>query len=70
LRGVDARARSIEVLDELERTSLDYYAAIRSLYRQQRNNDVRNNRSSEEPVAPSVSKAAVTLPDDVVSFRQ
>lgn len=70
LRGVDARARSIEVLDELERTSLDYYAAIRSLYRQQRINDIRNNRPSEEPVAPSVSKAAVTLPDDVVSFRQ
>lgn len=70
LRGVDARARSIEVLDELERTSLDYYAAIRSLYRQQRINDIRNNRSSDEPVAPSVSKAAVTLPDDVVSFRQ
>ncbi len=70
LRGVDARARSIEVLDELERTSLDYYAAIRSLYRQQRLNDIRNNRPSEEPVAPSVSKAAVTLPDDVVSFRR
>ncbi len=70
LRGVDARARSLDTLDELERTSLDYYAAIRSLYRQQRTNDIRNNRPSDEPVAPSVSKAAVTLPDDVVSFRQ
>lgn len=70
LRGVDARARSIEVLDELERTSLDYYAAIRSLYRQQRMNEIRNSKSADEPVAPSVSKAAVTLPDDVVSFRQ
>jgi phospholipid-binding lipoprotein MlaA len=70
LRGIDARARSIDVLDELERTSLDYYAAIRSLYRQQRANDIRNSKSADEPVAPSVSKAAVTLPDDVVSFRQ
>ncbi len=69
-RGIDARARSIDALDELERTSLDYYAAIRSLYRQQRANDIRNNRSEGEPVAPSVSKAAVTLPDDVVSFRK
>lgn len=70
VRGIDARARSLDTLDELERTSLDYYAAIRSLYRQQRANDIRNNRSSDEPVAPSVSKAAVTLPDDVVSFRK
>jgi phospholipid-binding lipoprotein MlaA len=70
VRGIDARARSLDTLDELERTSLDYYAAIRSLYRQQRNNDIRNNRSDGEPVAPSVSKAAVTLPDDVVSFRK
>jgi phospholipid-binding lipoprotein MlaA len=68
LRGIDTRARSIDVLDELERTSLDYYAAIRSLYRQQRANDIRNNRSEDE--TPSVSKAAVTLPDDVVSFRR
>lgn len=70
LRGIDSRARSIDALDELERTSLDYYAAIRSLYRQQRANEIRNNRSEDEPVAPSVSKAAVTLPDDVVSFRK
>lgn len=70
LRVVDARARSIDVLDELERTSIDYYAAIRSLYRQQRANDIRNSKSADDPVASSVNKAAVTLPDDVVSFRQ
>jgi phospholipid-binding lipoprotein MlaA len=70
VRAIDARARSLDTLDELERTSLDYYAAIRSLYRQQRANEIRNNRSADEPVAPSVSKAAVTLPDDVVSFRK
>lgn len=70
VRAIDARARSLDTLDELERTSLDYYAAIRSLYRQQRANEIRNNRSTDEPVAPSVSKAAVTLPDDVVSFRK
>jgi phospholipid-binding lipoprotein MlaA len=69
LTGIDARARSIDVLEELERTSLDYYAAIRSLYRQQRNNQILNNRAADEPKAPSVSKAQVSLPDDVVSFR-
>ena len=70
LTGLDARARSIDALDELERTSLDYYAAVRSLYRQSRDNEIRNNRSADEPATPSVSKAAVTLPDDVVSFRR
>ena len=39
---VDLRARNIETLDEIEKTSLDYYASVRSLYRQSRNNEIRN----------------------------
>ena len=71
LRSIDARARSIEVLDELERNSLDYYAAIRSLYRQQRANEIRNRKSDTEPQIPSLSKAqAVSLPDDVISLPE
>lgn len=66
LRGIDARARSIEVLDELERTSLDYYAAIRSLYRQQRTNEISNSKS--EPRAPSLSRAdEMIVPDQAIS---
>ena len=68
LTGIDARARSIDTLDELERTSLDYYAAIRSLYRQQRANDIRNSRPSDEG-RPNLTRAQAALPDDVVSFR-
>jgi phospholipid-binding lipoprotein MlaA len=34
--AVDFRERNLEAIDELERTSLDYYAAVRSIYRQQR----------------------------------
>jgi phospholipid-binding lipoprotein MlaA len=34
--GIDQRARYIETLADIERTSLDYYATIRSLYRQRR----------------------------------
>jgi phospholipid-binding lipoprotein MlaA len=70
LAGIDARARSIDVLEELERTSLDYYAAIRSLYRQQRDAAILNNKSADDPKAPSLTKAQVSLPDDVVSFRK
>ena len=38
----DLRARNIETLDDLERSSLDLYASLRSLYRQTRNNEIRN----------------------------
>jgi phospholipid-binding lipoprotein MlaA len=39
---VDLRARNIENLDQLENMSLDYYTSVRSLYRQSRNNEIRN----------------------------
>lgn len=34
--GIDQRARYLDTLADIERTSLDYYATIRSLYRQRR----------------------------------
>lgn len=40
--AVDSRSRTIEVLDDLERNSLDYYAAVRSAYRQRRAAEIRN----------------------------
>ena len=39
---VDLRARNIDTLDDLEKSSLDFYASVRSLYRQSRNNEIRN----------------------------
>ena len=33
---VDTRTELLDPLDSLERSSLDYYAAVRSLYRQRR----------------------------------
>lgn len=39
---LDARARNLESLDEIERDSLDFYAATRSLYRQMREKEIRN----------------------------
>ena len=34
--GIDQRSRLIETLADIERTSLDYYATIRFIYRQRR----------------------------------
>ncbi len=39
---VDGRARSLETLDDIERDSMDFYATTRSLYRQYRENEIRN----------------------------
>jgi phospholipid-binding lipoprotein MlaA len=45
---LDLRARNIETLDEIEQTSLDYYASVRSLYRQSRNNEINNGAAAVE----------------------
>lgn len=42
--GVDLREQNIETIEELERTSLDFYAATRSLARQLRADAIRNGR--------------------------
>ena len=50
--AVDQRSRHIETLDEIERTSVDYYAAIRSLYRQTRHDSIHNGGAmSDNPLA-------------------
>ena len=49
--GIDQRSRYIETLADIERTSLDYYATIRSLYRQRRAALVRGERENLPPPA-------------------
>jgi phospholipid-binding lipoprotein MlaA len=44
LQGIDLRARNLESLESIERQSIDLYASIRSLYRQNRNNEIRNGK--------------------------
>ncbi|MEM6491811.1 MAG: MlaA family lipoprotein, partial [Pseudomonadota bacterium] len=40
--GLDQRSRNIEALDALEANSLDFYATVRSLYRQRRDSAIAN----------------------------
>ncbi|ACI99443.1 VacJ family lipoprotein [Rhodospirillum centenum] len=42
LAAVDTRAGYIDVIDDLKANSFDYYAAMRSLYRQRRDNWIRD----------------------------
>lgn len=49
--AVVTRSRNLEQVRDLQKNSLDYYAAVRSLYRQQREAQVRNGAT--EPVQPA-----------------
>jgi phospholipid-binding lipoprotein MlaA len=72
--GIDQRARYLDTLADIERTSLDYYATIRSLYRQRRAALIRGerknlpppagfseNRDPAAPMAAHLSSAAATV---------
>ncbi|MBL6938420.1 MAG: VacJ family lipoprotein [Alphaproteobacteria bacterium] len=41
---IDAHSRTYEDVRDIERSSIDNYAALRSMYRQKRNNEIRNGR--------------------------
>jgi len=45
-RAVQTRGDNQEQFEELRRTSIDFYAAVRSLYRQNRENDIANGSDS------------------------
>jgi phospholipid-binding lipoprotein MlaA len=47
--GIDVRSRNIESLADIEKTSLDFYATIRSLHRQRRAAQIRH----EQPNLPN-----------------
>lgn len=73
LDAVDDRARNLKTLDEVRKGSLDYYATIRSLYRQHRQSEINNGAApaggpdeslplpeSEDP-RPSATATLVSL---------
>jgi phospholipid-binding lipoprotein MlaA len=57
--GIDLRARNLKTLDEIRRNSIDYYATIRSLYRQTRNDEISNGAPGDSQAFPG----SVGLPD-------
>ena len=55
LRGIDRRAGNLKTIDELEKSSLDFYATVRSLYRQVRADEIRNGDTNDTIQAPRIS---------------
>ncbi len=60
--GIDKREPLIEPLDELRRTSVDYYATLRSLYRQHRADQIRSGKGGANFPAPSISEKRAPAP--------
>jgi phospholipid-binding lipoprotein MlaA len=65
LDGVDQRARVLDVLDDLQKNSLDFYAELRSLSQQQREGEVTRGKALEttpnfytDPGKPAASAPA------------
>ena len=44
LSGVEFRSDNIESLDNLEKNSIDFYASVKSIYTQDRENKIKNNQ--------------------------
>ena len=44
LNGIDFRSDNLESLDNLEKNSIDFYASLRSLYLQDRENKIKDNQ--------------------------
>lgn len=57
IKAVDQRSRAVSALHEVERTSIDYYAAMRRLYAQRRNAAIDNEPRPDAapPEAPGES---------------
>jgi len=56
---VDTRAQHLKDLDELERNSLDYYATLRSVYRQHRSAEIA---AAKEPKQPPEGQVDISFP--------
>lgn len=60
LNALDQRTRALGTLDTVKETSIDYYASLRSLYRQRRQEDIRNGRAGPPP--QEISRGAEDSP--------
>ena len=53
--GLDEYAGIVDELNQVKKTSVDYYAAVRSLYRQKRKTEINNGSIFELPPIPDLS---------------
>ncbi len=56
LNALDKYSSVADELQQIKKTSIDYYAAIRSMYRQKRNSEINNGKTMELPPIPDLSQ--------------
>ena len=54
IEGLDEYAGIVDELNQVKKTSVDYYAAVRSLYRQKRKTEINNGSILELPPIPDL----------------
>lgn len=54
IKGIDEYSNVRSDLEQIKKTSIDYYAAIRSLYRQKRASEISNGRDLKLPPIPDL----------------
>ena len=70
LETLDTRARNLEAIDELKKGSVDFYATVRSLYRQHRNDLIRNGESEQQASQEIITDEMIPEDGDVpVDFK-
>lgn len=63
LNALDKYSAVADDLQQIKKTSIDYYAAIRSMYRQKRNSEINNGKTMDLPPIPDLSqKPALSNP--------
>lgn len=61
--GVDTRASLLDLLDDLEKNSLDYYAQLRSLSQQHREAELNRGASPDAGPSPGAAQDTAPSPD-------
>jgi phospholipid-binding lipoprotein MlaA len=70
LTAVDEYGSVRKELKEIKKTSIDYYASIRSLYRQKRASEIRNGKEQKLPPIPDFFTYHYDEPEDEDSAKE
>ena len=69
LKVIDFRALHYDTCEDLEKSSLDFYAAVRSLYRQRRTDKINNGKADPSKSIPSIGEFQEEDPDPSYSEK-
>ncbi|MBE0531884.1 MAG: VacJ family lipoprotein [Rhodospirillales bacterium] len=68
--GVDEYGGVMDDLEQIKKTSVDYYAAIRSMYRQKRKAEISNGTEVDLPPIPDLGQMPDGTPAEQVSLER